>query len=114
MGEGTRQLGAPRGAASGRVRAGLVLSQPSWTPVDPCFPLKAPFGPLSHSSTPTPSQEMPSLPLCTAVLCVCLVTRINVATNNAAGWVLICQTQCAAVILNTLTFSHEIISIFSD
>lgn len=62
---------------------------------------------------PPPIQAAPYALLC-SVLCACLITRINVATNNAAGWVLICQTQCSAVIPNTLTFSHEIISIFSD
>ena len=69
--------------------------------------------PPPSSSTHAPSGELPLPPLC-SVLCVCLVTGINAATNNAAGWVLICQTQCVAVIPNTLTFSHEIISIFSD
>lgn len=69
--------------------------------------------PSDASSMHVPSQELPSPPLC-SILCVCLVTGINAATNNAVSWVLICQTQCAAVIPNTLTFSHEIISIFSD
>lgn len=85
------------------VRGGLSLS----SPLGPLLPSPSPLPPN------TPSLELPSLPPCSG-LCVCLVTRINVATNNAAGWVLICQTQCTAVIPNTLTFSHEIISIFSD
>lgn len=87
-----------------------VGAGPSWALRDSPAPLLLPLSPYLP---PAPSWELPSPPLC-SVLCVRLIIRINVATNNAAGWVLICQTQCMAVIPNTLTFSHEIISIFSD
>lgn len=78
------------------------------------LPSRAPSPPTPPFFLYTRPQWGAALAALCSVLCVCLVTGINVATNNAAGWVLICQTQCVAVIPNTLTFSHEIISIFSD
>jgi hypothetical protein len=58
----------------------------------------------------TPSPELPSPPLAPFCVCVC-VSRHQ---DNAAGGVLICHTQRVAVVTNTLTFLHEIISLFSD
>lgn len=78
------------------------------------LPSRAPSPPTPPIFLHTHPQWGAALAAPCSVLCVCLITGINVATNNATGWVLICQTQCVAVIPNTLTFSHEIISIFSD